>query len=171
MFRSWEPYDCTRDCWDERNRRWNPRERAARGCQRVDLQPVEPDVYLPRVLHYHGRAADPELDVNYWPGLARMRLGDKEPWWRRPPEDHAEGCPGSWIHSPFAFSFGRYYRHRTESGGRVSNPLLDRADDWLLDEAVMYYERHEERRIAHHERIRFEAMEVRRQAATKVGGR
>lgn len=175
VWRNWEPFQCLRDssqggCFDTRNRRWDPRARAHRACKRADLQPVEPDVYMPRLLHYHGRSPDPHLDPDYWPGIATARLGAKEPWWKTPPEDYADGCPGSWIQSQFAQSFSTYYRHRTDDGGRVPNLELQRADDWLIDVAVMYFERQEERRIAHHEKIRHAAAEARRKAA-KGGGK
>lgn len=98
-------------------------------------------------------------------------MGSKDPWWRHPPEDHAEGCPGSWMRSMFAVSFSKYYRHRADGGVRVSNLALDDCDDWLVRDAVMYFEREEERRIAHHEKIRFDAIEAKRKAAKQKGPR
>lgn len=120
---------------------------------------------MPRLLWYHGRAPDPHLDPSYWPGLSREIMGRKDPWWKHPPEDHAHGCPGAWIRSEFAVSFAEYTRHRTDDGARVPNFALDRCGDWLIEDAVMYFERQEERRIAHHEIIRHRATEAKRKAA------
>lgn len=112
--------------------------RSKLGCTRHDLEPVEWDVDIAQVCSsYHGRH----------PGDVQPQ----EPWKSfpfpadQPRENPADGCPGGWYRSPFALSLIRYLRHRDEHGGRVSNHLLDRCDDPLIHDAVLYYEREHDR--------------------------
>lgn len=117
--------------------------RAQLGCSRHDLPRVEWHVDVNRIAavysgrHEHeARAAGADVFSRCPPGL----------WeWKRPPEAPGDGCPGGWYRSPFAASVLRYVRTRTEGGARVPNPLLDRADDPLIEAAVLYFEREQER--------------------------
>jgi len=122
-------------------------------------------VYMPRLLHYMGRRADPNLDAAHWTGIAKAYLGSKEPWWKKPPEDWRQGCPGAWIRSPFNYSFSRYARGRDDNGGRVQNHHLDSCKDWLVIDGVHYFEREENRRIAFHEKVAWEAIDAKRRSA------
>lgn len=67
----------------------------------------------------------------------------------KPLESPEHGCPGGWYRSRFVWSLNRYFRIRTEGGGRVSHPLLDRCDDELILEFIAIYEREQERCNAH----------------------
>lgn len=65
--------------------------------------------------------------------------------WSKPNEDiEHEGCPGSYIYSPFIRSLLRYRRSRDEHGGRVSNPFLDRCQDDFVLSCIMAMEYHED---------------------------
>lgn len=85
-----------------------------------------------------------------WMGRARLPASVRKqagedivpayPW-----EDPADGCPGGWYRSLFVYSVETYLRGRTEHGGRNSNPLLDRCDDDLVVQLVLYLEREQER--------------------------
>lgn len=60
----------------------------------------------------------------------RATLGE----WATPNEDiEAGGCPGAWYRTPFVQSLQRYRRDRDEQGGRIDNPALARADDFVID--------------------------------------
>lgn len=65
--------------------------------------------------------------------------------WRTPPELVDEGCPGGWYRSRFVWSLHSFLRVRAEGGQRVGNPLLDRCDDELVLQLVMYFEHEQER--------------------------
>ena len=71
------------------------------------------------------------------------------------PENVLEhGCPRGWVLSRFSSSVGRYRRRRLDDGARVPSLVLDRTDDPLVLEAVMYLEIEEE---GHHSRMNLEA--------------
>lgn len=78
----------------------------------------------------------PERDYSPPPSLGDAS-GDA---WRHPLEDPNDGCPGGDQRCRFVNSLGRYMRSQAEGGTRVSNPLLDRCDDWLVVDAVLEYE-------------------------------
>ena len=85
---------------------------------------------------------------------------DREPGGRKyPPEDPAEGCPGGWRASIFNMSIDPYIRLRTDTGGRVPNRRLDECDDPLVWEWINYYERQQERCIAHTMKLHFDRLE------------
>ncbi len=62
--------------------------------------------------------------------------------WLFPPEDANDGCPGGWYQCQFVYSLKKYMRDRSKDGVRSSNPLFDKADEFI-QAAVMYYEREE----------------------------
>ena len=112
--------------------------RAARGCTRFDLPHVPWDVNAALLrVGYMGRP--PVVGVTEEEG--------------RPINPHAplerpsDGCPGGWYRSRFVWSLHRYMRVRTEHGGRVSNALLDRADD-LIVACEQVFVREQERFVA-----------------------
>jgi hypothetical protein len=114
---TFNPFRCEQYCGAQGE---NTQERIARGCTRADLPPVEWDVSADRIaFHVGGRDGQAE-----------------------PVED---GCPGGYQRSAFVWSIDRYYRRRDDHGGRISNPHLDRCDDFLVLDAVMYAEDEEER--------------------------
>lgn len=114
---TFNPFRCEQHCGTAGE---NTDERSARGCTREDLPPVEWDVDVGRIAFCVGG-----------------RDGQAEP-----PE---HGCPGGYQRSPLVWSIDRYYRRRIDGGGRVANPHLDRCDDWLVLDAVLYLEAEEER--------------------------
>lgn len=57
------------------------------------------------------------------------------------------------MRSPFVLSLLPYLRFRTETGGRVTNRLLDECDDPLVHQCVQLYEREHERCIAHRQML------------------
>lgn len=61
-----------------------------------------------------------------------------------PFEDPHEGCPGAWYRSRFVASVRPFLRTRTDDGGRVANPLLDRCDDEFLIQCVLLLEREQD---------------------------
>ena len=106
----------------------------------------------------------PGFDTSTWPEgqpIKRVWMGrprdhanaGKTPDWAAPCEPIDEtGCPGAWYRTPFLRSLDRFYRRRTEGGGRIENPVLSRCDDPLVIEAVMLLEAHED--AAHAEYMR-----------------
>ncbi len=73
--------------------------------------------------------------------------------WAAPCEPIWEtGCPGAWYRTLWLRSLDRYYRRRTDGGGRVENPALSRCTDPLVLEAVQTLEAFEE--AAHSEHMR-----------------
>lgn len=66
-------------------------------------------------------------------------INPQQPW-----ELPEEGCPGGWYRGRFVASLHQYLRTRTEHGGRNSNPLLDRCDDELIVQLVLYLEHEQE---------------------------
>lgn len=114
---TFNPFACEQYCGE---RGENEQERIARGCTREDLPRVAWDVDADRIaFHVGGHRGQAE-----------------------PPE---HGCPGGYQRSPFVWSIDRYYRRRIEGGARVPNPHLDRCDDFLVLDAVLYLEAEEER--------------------------
>jgi hypothetical protein len=122
---SFEPFDCDTCCG---RRGENTGERQLRGCTRTDLDPVEWDVDPERIQFHLGRSGDDPFE---------------------PIED---GCPGGYARAPLLVSLMRYYRAPTRDGGRVANPHLDRCDDALILDAVVYLELEEQR--CENERVR-----------------
>lgn len=96
----------------------------------------------------------PNFDTSTWTGdrLVRVHMGAPRDYaregqgdWAAPAEDIENGgCPGSWYRTDFVASVLRYYRRRTEGGGRVPNPALDACDDPLVHEAVQALESYED---------------------------
>ena len=132
-------------CRDKRRQEWRDGVRAIHGCTRVDLPTVPWDVDVMRLTGYMGRPAYEVEDMSTW----RVNGATVPISPDRPPEDPADGCPGGWVRSPFALSVLRYTRTRADGGIRNQNHLLDRADDRLIEEAVLYYEREQDRVFAH----------------------
>lgn len=114
---TFNPFACEQFCGPAGE---NAQERAARGCTRIDLPPVEWDVDAERIaFHVGGRGRQAE-----------------------PPED---GCPGGYQRSGLVCSLDRFFRQRDDHGGRISNPHLDRCDDFLVVDAVLFTEAEENR--------------------------
>jgi len=96
----------------------------------------------------------PGFDTSTWTGdrLVRIHMGAPKDYsregqgdWAAPNEDiENAGCPGSWYRTDFVASVLRYYRRRTEGGGRVNNPALDACSDPLVHEAVQALESYED---------------------------
>ncbi len=97
----------------------------------------------------------PFFDVSTWRGecLKNVHMGAPRDYarekqggdWATPYEDIENGgCPGAWYRTDFVASVLRYYRRRTEGGGRVPNPALDACDDPLVHEAVQALESYED---------------------------
>jgi hypothetical protein len=84
----------------------------------------------------------------------------------RPLEDPSWGCPAAWYRTRYIDSFDRYTRRRTDDGGRVPNPRFDSAD-WQIQDAVLLYEREQERALVHVEQISLDRAAARRKAAAK----
>lgn len=132
----WNPFDCDKYCRAPGGH-FVAGERAARACTRTDLPRVEWDVDPERLRFYVGRYPDRELGED----------------WERPKESDDSGCPGGYQRSPLLWGLARYLRHRAEGGQRVTNPLFDRLEDELVIEAVLHFEREQERCIAETERV------------------
>lgn len=113
---TWNPFRCEQYCGPHGE---NVQERIARGCTRADLPPVEWDVDADRI----------SFNVGAHDGQAE-------------PIEH--GCPGGYQRAPMFGSIDRYIRRRDSNGGRVANPHLDRCDDFLVLDAVLYYEAEQE---------------------------
>jgi hypothetical protein len=121
----------------------------------------------------------PGFDLSTWPkgqpvkavwmGRAPDRAAEgKASDWAAPCEPIAEtGCPGAWYRSAWARSLDRYYRRRTEGGGRVDNPALTQCTDPLVHEAVQAFEAFEDAAHAEYRR-RYHAEQARR---AKAAGR
>lgn len=71
----------------------------------------------------------------------------------RPPDDHADGCPGSWYRSEIVNSLSRYERILTEHGFSA-NLFADRSDDRLVIEAMQCIEIERVRARAHWAEVR-----------------
>lgn len=140
---AWDPFDCDRYCRGEGGQ-WDPLERAARGCTRDDLPPVEWDVSADRLGHYLGRPADRSLEGQVFGS------------WEEPSEDFEEGCPGGWRRTAFVDSVVRHSRKRTKDGNRVGNPFFDRIEDELLLAAVLCFEAQEDACVSYFERAQAE---------------
>lgn len=88
----------------------------------------------------------PGFDTSTWTGerLVRIHMGAPRDYsregkgdWASPNENiERGGCPGSQYRTDWLASVLRYYRRRTDDGGRVNNPALDACDDPLVHEAV-----------------------------------
>lgn len=101
-------------------------------------------------------------------GPNREREG-KEPDWSAPHEPIDEmGCPGAWYRTPWMRSLDRYYRRRTEGGGRVENPAFTQCKDPLVIEAILYLEACEDAAHAEYMR-RFWAAEQEKRKHSKAG--
>lgn len=80
--------------------------------------------------------------------MGRLRVvGDYD---EHPPESHDEGCPGAWYRCAFVLSLHKYERLLTKSGFS-ENLLSSQSTDWLLLEALAYYEREKLAARAYHE--------------------
>lgn len=105
----------------------------------------------------------PGFDTSTWTADAQPRVWMGRPRdysregrgdWVAPHEPIREqGCPQSWVLSPFYQSLQRYYRRPDGQGGRVPNPLLDRCDDVLVIEAILQLEGYEDQVTAEVRRI------------------
>jgi hypothetical protein len=83
--------------------------------------------------------------------------GDSD--WNEPVENpDVDGCPGSYVYSPFVSSVLKYRRRPTGEGTRTPNRLLDLCDDELVLEAVEMLETCEDAWQSEHERWRFAQM-------------
>jgi hypothetical protein len=154
------PHECERDCWDRQRRRWKKRERVSRGCTRVDIAPVEWHVDPARLTAWHGRPRDTDFDARAWagrhvPGMAPDR-------YERPPEPVDDGCPEGWSRSVFVASVLPYIRRRDAQGNRVQNPRLDRCEDRVIVDAVLYFEAEQEALIAYRDEVWSHLMEKQR---------
>lgn len=159
-----EAYSCARDC--QRRTGWDLSRRRLRGCTLQALPKIRWDVDVARLVmgptynsaggrgvnRYHGRLPDPRLEGVVIAGLAQSPT---EPW-----EDPRDGCPGGWYRSPYVDSVAPYTRRRTETGGRVQNPRFDSAP-WQVQDAVLYYEREQERWFAYRDRVNQRRREAR----------
>jgi hypothetical protein len=70
-----------------------------------------------------------------------------------PPDDHDDGCPGSWYRCALANSLSKYERILTEHGFS-SNLLADRTDDRLVIEAMQCIELERVRARSHWAEVR-----------------
>jgi hypothetical protein len=164
-----EPYSCTRDCKTKQGD-WDRARRAARGCTRPDLPRVEwsitaRELYTIPTINpictdvHMGRAPIDAVEV---PGNNSAT---------HPAEPASDGCPGGWYRTAYVGSVIPYLRRRTDGGGRVSNPVFDRANH-LIQAAALEVEREQERwhgRIAElsSERARAQAEKRKREAKTR----
>ena len=142
-----EPFDCDKHCRNTRgDGKFRDRDRAARGCTRIDLPQVEPNI-APQLIRIGWLGREPVPGVSEEDGQpVRNPL--------MPLERISDGCPGGWYRCRFVWSLHPYLRVRCEGGMRVSNPMLDRCDDEFVLQCVQVYEHHQERAAAH----RLEAM-------------
>lgn len=117
---------------------WLDKPRRKHGCTRFDLSPIPWDVDAKSLRRggWMGRAPLPAKIVE----LAGIKVNAKLPF-----EEPEDGCPGGWYRSLFVASLLPYMRTRAEGGARNSNPLLDRCDDELVVQLVMYLEHEQER--------------------------
>jgi hypothetical protein len=150
-------YNCVRDCQTETGT-WNNAKRAARACPlhgsdmpRVVPAPTANALFEPGAhgSAYHGRPASRSL-------AGVVYLNTLPVNWQYPVEDPADGCPGGAYRTAWIDSAAKYFRLRTDTGNRVSNPTLDRCDDRLVHEAVAYYEHEQERAHANLSQVRYE---------------
>lgn len=77
----------------------------------------------------------------------------------RPPDSHADGCPGSWTRCAFVESLMKFERLHTEHGF-AANLLADRTDDRLVIEALQYLEAERVRARAHWREVRERASQT-----------
>lgn len=131
-----ERFDCTQLC--SQRDQWLDENRSARGCGRIDLDPVDQRTE-PKAIHSGGFMG--RLPIA--PDSASLDGVKRNP--RYPTEDPDDGCPGAWYRSAFVSSVLPYLRRRDDHGGRVVNLMLDRTDDELLVELVSYAEDEQER--------------------------
>lgn len=91
---------------------------------------------------------------NVWMGLPpdHANAGKTSDWAAPCERINEQGCPGGWSLSRFRKSLQRFYRPRTEDGGRVENRELSMCEDPLVIEAINYLEAEEE--AAHAEYMR-----------------
>ena len=102
-----------------------------------------------------------------WMGRGRdySREG-KAPDWAAPHEPIADmGCPGAWYRTDFMRSLDRYYRRRTENGGRVDSPALTQCTDSLVLEAIQTLEAHEDAAFAEYTRRLYAAQALKTKQA------
>ena len=155
-----EPFDCMRDCLAEGE--WRDDVRASRACGLPGVHPVAPrptdeGLYQLQIgTAYMGRHRDRSLEGKFHFGHRII--------WERPYEDPEDGCPGAWYRTRWVDSVFPYLRRRTDGGGRVPNPRLDRCEDWLIESAVMYVEDEEERAVAYVDRVRQERLAARQKS-------
>lgn len=90
-------------------------------------------------------------------------------YWEKPPHDpEVKACFGSWYRCAWVDSIRPYLRQRMDDGGRVANPRLERCDDRLILDAVLYYEAEQDAYVAEVLKAQAELREAemkRRQAA------
>lgn len=120
----------------------------------------------------------PGFDTSTWPKgqpVKRVWMGrgpdraleGKASDWAAPCEPIAEtGCPGAWYRTAFVRSLDRYYRRRTDGGGRVENPALTQCTDPLVHELIRQLEAFEDAAHAEYLRRYYADLERKRKAAT-----
>lgn len=130
-----KPVDCERDCGIPGE--LNEGRRQIRGCTRVDLPECDWEVDPEDTAFYWGRGADRRLHLSV---RGPLRVN-----WEKPYEDVEDGCPGGYQRAPLLGPLHTYYRRRTDTGNRVTNPFFDQCADWLIQSAILYLELEEER--------------------------
>lgn len=85
-----------------------------------------------------------------------VHMGAPDPECRdaKPFEDPEDGCPGAWYRCAWVGSVMAYARPIDKNGAFGSNPRLDREDDRLVLDAVLYYEHEVQCHRANAENVR-----------------
>lgn len=120
---------------------WLDKPRSKHGCTRIDIPPAPWDVDA-KALRRGGWMGRSPLHAKT-KELCDVKVNPAMPF-----EEPEDGCPGGWYRSQFVVSLLPYMRTRAEGGARNSNPLLDRCDDELVVQLVMYLEHEQERQQA-----------------------
>lgn len=154
------PVDCERDCYARKQRRWKVSVRRERACSRVDLPLVELRPKPGPLAAWYGLPEDEDFDATTWAGTRRHGLAPDR--WKNPPEPLQDGCPEGWARSPFAVSVLPYVRRRDTQGNRVANPRLDRCEDRLVVDAVLYFEAEQEALVSHRDELQSKLWEASR---------
>ncbi len=135
-----EAFDCSYHCRRTGRAELDPGTRALMNCTLPGYSPTKWRSYKKLDVHM-GRPPD----------YAREGQGRGSAWMEPPEDIEHEGCPGGWYRSRFIGSVQRYIRRRASiDSARDSNPFLDRTEDPLVIEAVMYFEREQNAADAHY---------------------